>query len=60
MNICGILYVNETNTDGHIRRHFGRLAVMVLQSSLKVDDEGTMPHNGLDFEICLNIFEAVK
>ena len=35
-NICGILYVNLTYTERHIRRHLSRLAVMVLQVTLKV------------------------
>ena len=42
VNICEILYVNLTYTDGHIRRHLGLLAEMGLKFYLTV----LMLHNG--------------
>ena len=36
MNLCGILYVHLTYTDGHIRQHLGLLAEKVLKFSLTV------------------------
>ena len=42
MNICGILYDKLTYTEGHIKRHFGQLAEIVLLFSLTV----MMLHNG--------------
>ena len=56
MNICGILNVNSTYTDGLIRRHYGLLAEMVLYFSVSV----MMLNNCYDTVIQLNIFEAVK
>ena len=56
MIICGILYVNLTYTNGHMIRHLGVLAEMVLLFSLTV----MVLHNGQDAVTRLNIFEAVK
>ena len=42
MNICGILYVNLTYTDRHIRRHFGLMTEIALSFSLMI----MMLHNG--------------
>ena len=44
MNICVILYVNVTYSDGHIRRHLGLLADIVLLFTLTA----MMLHNGKD------------
>ena len=42
MNICGILYVNLTYTDGLMRKHLGLMTEKVLQFSLRV----MMIHDG--------------
>ena len=56
MNICGILYVNLTCTDGHMRRHLGQLPEIQFQFSLNV----MMLHNALDTVVQLNVFQKVK
>ena len=54
MNICGMIYVNSTYTDGHMIRNLRILAEMVLLFSLTV----MVLHNGQDAVTRLNIFEA--
>ena len=56
LKICGILYVKNTYSDRHIRRHLGILAEILLKFSMSV----VMLHNGLDTVLRLNLHEAVK
>ena len=56
MYISGMLYVNVTHIDRHIKRHFGIPAEIVLKFSSTV----MMLRSGYDTVIQLRLFEAVK
>ena len=55
VKICGLLYVNYTYTDGHIRRHLGLLAEMVVYVTMTVMIHGKV----YDAVIRLNLIKFV-